>query len=150
MDAAAVTELIRREVGVVLGSATVGRYLRRWGFDEGDAPGSRRATIEPAIARGAAPAAVEELRVAWTRPCLPLSTEPAYALVAANARGVLHFLAAERPFDVDTLHDLRHRLRMQLARDVRLVVCAWPPEHTRSLDGWQSSAREAATRRAAG
>jgi transposase len=128
----AVAELIRRDLGITLSSSTVGRYLRRWGIDAGSVPWGQAA---PAMD---GPVGAEELRVAWKRPRLPLAPDPAHALLAVTGRGVLHFLAGDRPFDLEALDDLRHRLRMQLARDVRIVVHSWPPEHVELLESWLS------------
>lgn len=130
----AVAELIHRDLEIRLGSSTVGRYLLRWGIDAGSEPGEQvPATDEPVAA--------EKLRVAWTRPGLPFDPDPAYALLAVTSRGVLHFLASDRPFDLEALDDLRHRLRIQLARNVRIVVSSWPPEHVGLLDGWLTATR---------
>jgi transposase len=133
----AVAELIHRDLEVKLTSVTVRRYLRRWGIDAGSEPWA------PATSESVA---VEELRLFWARPGLPLDPDPAYALLAVTSRGVLHFLAGDRPFDLDALDDLRHRLRMQLARDVRIVVGSWPPEHLGLLDSWLTGDPDVVTR----
>jgi transposase len=131
----AVAELVRRDAGVAIRAATVGRYLQRWGID-----------AVPEAASGACGPRPDEVRVVWTRPRLPPDPRPVHALLALTRRGVLHFLTADRPFDVEALHDFRRRLRMQLARDVRVVVCSWPPEHLESLDSWSSCDVDAALR----
>lgn len=136
----AVAALIRREFGIRLRSATVGRYLQRWGVDA--IAEACVAVPEQAVA---ATLPVEELRVAWTRPSPGPGREPGHALLAVTGRGVLHFLAGEGPFDHAALDDFRDRLRAQLTRDVRIVVCSWPPERLALLGEWLSGAPRALT-----
>jgi transposase len=118
----ALVELIRRQYGVPLSAATVDRYLGRWELlgqprQPGDcAPGT--------------------FLVAWTHPRSPTGPGRLNALVAVNNRGVLLFLAGERPFTATHLTEFHRRLRVQLGRDVRLLVDAWPAAHSALLGQW--------------
>jgi transposase len=145
----AVAELIHRDNGISLRTTTVGRYLQRWGFAATTDPREQLCMPDESMTVGGAvepaPLLAEDLRVSWTRLRLPPGPDPAYALLAVTRRGVLHFLAGHRPFDLEALDDLRHRLRMQLARDVRIVVGSWPPEHVGLLHSWLSGDLDAVT-----
>ncbi|MGD9527558.1 MAG: helix-turn-helix domain-containing protein [Pseudonocardia sp.] len=143
----AVAELVNREFGMTLAASTVGRYLYRWGIDTTSDPCWRPRADEQAIASFPEPAwpPGDRVRIAWTRPRLPLDLDPANALLAVTGRGSLSFLASSRPFRVTALDELRHRLRMHLARDVRIVVCSWPPEQFSVLDSWLSGRSDGAT-----
>jgi transposase len=144
----AVAELVNREFGITLAASTVGRYLHRWGIDTTSDPCWRPQADEQAIACFPEPAwpLGDRVRIAWTRPRLPLDVDPANALLAVSGRGSLSFLASPRPFRVAALDELRDRLRMHLARDVRIVVCSWPPEQFAVLDSWLSADRDGANR----
>jgi transposase len=132
----AIAELIRGEFAITLSAATVDQYLARWDLITESHPLARpgRASSEelsPASADG------EKLWVAWTCSDSPTDSDPLHALVAVTNRGVLLFLVSERPFDRGRLADFRKRLRVQLARDVSMVVRAWPIEQFELLSGWQ-------------
>ncbi|MGE3289376.1 MAG: helix-turn-helix domain-containing protein [Pseudonocardia sp.] len=139
-----VAELVNREFGINLAASTVGRYLHRWGIDTTSDPCWASQAI--ACCPGPAWPPGDRVRIGWTRPRLPVDPDPANALLAVTGRGSLSFLASPRPFRVPALDELRDRLRMHLARDVRIVVCSWPPEQFAVLDSWLSAGRERATR----
>jgi transposase len=137
----AVSELIHREFGITLSTATVGRYLLRWGVDTAVEPTGTAYPGRP-LAGYADPSLAEVVSLSWARPRLASSDgHPAYALLAVTTTGALHFLARDRPLAAEVLDDLRDRLRLQLARDVRLVVRSWPPEHVELLSSWMSRNR---------
>jgi hypothetical protein len=121
----AVAELIHHELGIILSSATVGRYLLRWGIDA--QPRSGSAGLRSATPQAAGTPA-EHVRVSWVA-VVPPARDPVHVLLAGTASDVLLFLARDRPFDLASLADLHARLRLQLGRDVRTVVGSWPPEH---------------------
>lgn len=142
----AVVGLIDREFGITLGAATIGRYLQRWGIDTTSDPCWQG---DPQMAGMPGPGSLEgavPVRVVWSRPRLPIGTGRAHVVQACTDRGALKFLASMRPFDLEGLEDLRHRLRMELARDVRIVVCAWPTGQYELLDGWLSGDPSLVTR----
>ncbi|WP_020667772.1 helix-turn-helix domain-containing protein [Amycolatopsis nigrescens] len=119
----AVAELIRGKFSIALSTATIDQYLSRWDL----ITESRPPAAEPDAA----------LWVAWTCPRPVTSPARLNALVARTNRGVLLFLVSERPFDRERLTDFRKRLRVQLARDVRVVVRGWPGAQAELLDCWQ-------------
>jgi transposase len=138
----AVAELIYREFGISLSTATVARYLVRWGIDTVTYPaGSMHPARAPTVRAPAAARAIPEdvVQLSWAWPHLVTAQHPAYALLALTSTDVLHFLAHDQPFGVEALEDLRGRLRMQLARDVQLVAGPWPPEHLELLSNWTSA-----------
>jgi transposase len=112
----AVAELIAREFGVVLAGTTIDKYLLRWELLDG-----------AARPRGGPPGT---LLVTWTRPRSPTGTGALHALVAVNGRGMLFFLVGAQPFPGTA--EFRSRLRMQFARDVRLVT----HDRARPGDSW--------------
>ncbi|KAA9155643.1 helix-turn-helix domain-containing protein [Amycolatopsis acidicola] len=118
----AVADLIHDAFGVALAGVTVDQYLSRWGF----LPRSP----------GAPDCPQETFLVSWTRPGPPAGEGSCHALVAVNRRGLLHFHAADEPFTADVLTRFHGRLRMQLSRDVRLVVRDWPAGAAALPTGW--------------
>jgi transposase len=118
----AVVELVRREFGVPLSPATADRYLGRW-----ELLGPRWQPNHRAAGT---------LLVAWTHPRSPAGAKPLNALVAVTTRGVLLFLAGTQPFSEAHLTEFRHRLCVQLGREVRLLVDAWPVAHSALLARW--------------
>jgi transposase len=122
----AVVELIRRKFGVLLSPATVDRYLGRWELLGKAEPLWQLSDCAPGT-----------FLVAWTHPRSPTGSGRLNALVAVNNRGVLLFQAGEHPFTATHLAEFHRRLRVQLARDVRLLVRAWPAAHSALLGQWQ-------------
>lgn len=118
----AVVELVRREFGVALSPGTADRYLDRWGLLGPSWPPAERIA-------GA-------LLVAWTHPRSPAGTRRLNALVAVNPRGVLLFFAGEQPFTDEHLAEFRRRVCVQLGRQVRLLIGAWPAAHSALLSTW--------------
>ncbi len=121
----AVAALIHREFGVALASSTIDHYLLRWELIRREGVFARWCECPPGA-----------LLVTWTRPRSAAEADRGHALVAVSDRGLLHFLAGERPFTAATLIEFRKRLRVQLARDVRLLVREWPAAHTALLECW--------------
>ncbi|WP_328611551.1 helix-turn-helix domain-containing protein [Amycolatopsis sp. NBC_00345] len=120
----AVAELVRRQFGISLSGSTIDQYLERWElFDR--------------AAAAAHPRRSETLLLGWVRPLPPGAAERVNALVAVTSRGMLFFLASEQPFTADQLTQFRHRLRVQLAADVGLLVYSWPPMYREALARWQ-------------
>ncbi|WIX98852.1 helix-turn-helix domain-containing protein [Amycolatopsis mongoliensis] len=117
----AVADLIAREFGVVLAGTTIDKYLLRWELIGRAGAASRRAGCPPGT-----------VLVTWTHPRSPAGTGRLHALVAVSGRGTLHFLARAEPFT--GIAEFRHRLRMQLGRDVRMVPHDWPAAHPALLD----------------
>jgi transposase len=120
-------ELIRRQFGISLSGGTIDQYLGRWELFTRTGPLARAHECEP-----------ETLLVAWVRPRSPAGAERLNAVVAVNSRGVLFFLASGQPFTSSQLTQFRQRLRVQLASDVRLLVCTWPSAERETLTRWQS------------
>lgn len=129
----AIAELIRRQFGLSLSGATIDQYLGRWEL------------LGPATRPHGYPGGT--LLVAWTRPRSPAAeADRLHALVAVNSRGVVLFLAGEQPFGDAQLAGFRKRLRVQLGREVSLVVRSWPPTHSELLARWQETDAEVAIR----
>jgi transposase len=118
----AVAELVRRELGVPLSPGTADRYLARW-----ELVGPRRSPVER-TASG--------LHVTWTHPRSPSGAKRLNALVGVTSRGVLLFLASEQPFTKAQLTEFHRRLRVQLGRQVQLLIGAWPEAHSEVLATW--------------
>jgi transposase len=131
----AIADLLRREFAITLSPATIDHYLLRWEMITKTPP---LALPRDSPAPGPVHAA---LWMAWTCPRSLTGSELMHALVAVTNRGMLLFLASERPFDRERLADFRTRLRVQLARDVRLVVRVWPTEHYPLLGRWRTEDR---------
>ncbi|SFS79596.1 helix-turn-helix domain-containing protein [Saccharopolyspora flava] len=119
----AVVELIHRDLGTALSPATVDQYFVRWGV---------RTKHLPPILPGDLPApvpGVERIAVAWLCPRPLPEAEPLQVLLAVTGRGVLFFMAGERPFEPERLAEFRKRLGVQVSRSIRPFVRAWPDEH---------------------
>jgi transposase len=129
----AIAEVIRRQFGLSLSGATIDQYLGRWELLDSAGPLGR----PPGYPGGT-------LQVAWTRPRSPIGPDRLHALVAVNSRGVLLFLADEQPFGAAQLAEFRKRLRVQLGREVRLLVRSWPAPYSELLDRWQETDTEVA------
>jgi transposase len=118
----AVVELVSREFGVAMSPGTAARYLGRWGLLGPSWPPAERT--------------VGALLVTWTHPRLPAGTKRFNALVAVTPRGVLLFLVNEKPFTDEQLTEFHRRLCVQLGRQVRLLIGAWPAAHSTLLPTW--------------
>jgi len=121
----ALAELIRGRFGVPLSPATIDRYLGRWELLGRTGPPWQPGDCAPGT-----------FLVAWTHPRSPSGSGHLNALVAVNSRGVLLFLAGEHPFTAAHLTEFHRRVRVQLGRDVRLLVRAWPAAHSALLAQW--------------
>lgn len=121
----AIVELVRGQFDVTLSAATVSRYLRRWellcplgpGWQPGDG-------------------GTGTLAVAWTHPRSFTAPTRLDALVAVNKRGLLLFWVGAQPFTRAQLAEFHRRLRVQLGRDVQLLVHSWPAAHSALLGQW--------------
>lgn len=121
----AIVELVRGQFEVTLSAATVSRYLARW---ELFGPAGLR--WQPSDC------ASGTLTVAWTQPLSLTGQARLHALVAVNKRGLLHFWAGTQPFTRAQLAEFHRRLRVQLGRDVQLLVHSWPAAHSALLGQW--------------
>lgn len=119
----AIADLIRREFGLALAGSTIDHYLLRWDLIGREGVFAQWCDCPPGA-----------LLVSWTRPRSAPGSERGHALVARSERGLLHFLAGERPFTAAALLEFRRRLRMQLSREVELLVCEWPDAHAALAD----------------
>ncbi|MFD9890038.1 helix-turn-helix domain-containing protein [Amycolatopsis sp. NPDC059027] len=123
----AVTDLIRREFGVSLAGSTIDHYLIRWELIRREGVFTRWCDCPPGA-----------LLVTWTHPRSATEAGHGHALVALSDRGLLHFLAGERPFTPDALIEFRRRLRVQLSREVRLLAREWPDAHAALTGCWSN------------
>ncbi|WP_020667778.1 helix-turn-helix domain-containing protein [Amycolatopsis nigrescens] len=148
---AAVAELINREFGIPLSATTVGQYLVRWQLvpesnmldvlRHGPVPELpvQRRTSEPVACRISEPGA-EVLWVAWTRVRPPLEIcveyQRADVLLAVSNRATLFFLANRHAYEAEQIFGFSARLRDQLKRNIKIVVCWWPVEKFELLRTW--------------
>lgn len=151
----AIAELVSGQFGVTLSSPTIGHYLARWGLvtEPNLLAGLRRSRLSqlpggrlPATRRG--PVRGEVLWFAWRDGVSRTDSEDRHVLLAVTNRGVLLFLADRSPFDLAMLADFHRRLREQLRRPVRVVVCDWPVERFPLLAAWLGSEPEVVVRTA--
>lgn len=147
----AIAELIDREFGMALNTATIGQYLSRWGLvGRTNLLAHLRDSTVPTVPspRGEGPrfGQAELLWVAWTRVCPPMGEERLNVLLAVTNRGMLFFLADGRPFDRPRLGDFQQRLRVQLGREVTMVVCSWPVDGFELLSAWIAECRDVVVR----
>ncbi|MFC4004575.1 helix-turn-helix domain-containing protein [Prauserella oleivorans] len=137
----ALADLVSREFGITLSTATVGQYLSRWGLvTDVNLLARMRESSVPTAPRSPAQDAgrirSDVVWTGWTCPRSPVEADRLNTLLAVTSRGVLLFLVSPRPFGTEQLGDFRERLRMQLSRDVRLVICSWPLEQFELLSRW--------------
>ncbi|MEV6823550.1 helix-turn-helix domain-containing protein [Amycolatopsis sp. NPDC051102] len=157
----AIAELVRREFGILISSATVSQYLTRWGLvDErrllrmrrGPVLSSRPREPEPGEESGAD---AEVCWLAWTRPHAPADPRRGPVagkqnlltgfrdhfgnvnlLLALSQRGMVFFQAQRGPFDAPQADEFLRRLTAQLGRELDIVVCEWPVQHDEMLRDW--------------
>lgn len=149
----AITELVDRQFGVALSPATIGHYLARWGLvTEPNLLARLRQQRVPSVSGQGFPPAVndpargEVLWLVWRQPVSWLDSGNLDTLLAVTNRGALLFLVSVRPFELVSLRAFHERLREQLRREVRLVVCGWPVERFALLGAWLASERSVVVR----
>lgn len=139
-----VAELIERQIGHRVATATAGHYLLRWGL-VGALRAPRPAGAVPAVALfpgSSRRTACETLWASWIQPVPQLGGPgaepwaPLHALLAQSAGGGVSFLAAEMPFDLDAVGDFGERVAVAARGPVHLVVCGWPRDHAAVLRAW--------------
>jgi transposase len=157
----AISELARREFGILISSPTVSQYLTRWGLvEEHRLLEMRRGRVlsgrprEPRPGNEWIPDA-EVLWLAWTRP--HTTADPRRGpvrgrqnlltgfrdyygdvnlLLALSHRGMVFFQAQQGAFDVPQANEFLTRLTGQFNRGLNIVVCEWPVEHDGMLRAW--------------
>ncbi|HWD02082.1 MAG TPA: helix-turn-helix domain-containing protein [Amycolatopsis sp.] len=157
----AISELVRREFGILISSPTVSQYLTRWGLVEehrllemrgGRVPSGR--PREPGLGNEWIPDA-EVLWLAWTRPHTPADPRrgpvgtrqnlltgfrdhygDVNVLLALSHRGMVFFQAQQGAFAVPQANEFLARLTGQFSRGLNIVVCEWPVEHDGMLRVW--------------
>lgn len=145
----AIAELVSREFGIALNTATIGHYLIRWGLvDSGNQLARLRDASVPTVPPPRSPgtAGAEVLWAEWTQvPPTPAGDRLAI-LKAFTNRGVLYFLAGQGAFSEQQLTDFHERLRVQLGREARVVVCSWPLDAFPLLSWWVGTGRDVSVR----
>ncbi|MEQ0559587.1 helix-turn-helix domain-containing protein [Amycolatopsis sp. NEAU-NG30] len=157
----AISELVRREFGIVISSPTVSQYLTRWGLvEEHRLLDMRRGRVlsgrprEPRPGNEWLPDA-EVLWLAWTRPHTPSAPRrgpvrdrqnlltgfrdyygDVNLLLALSHRGMVFFQARQGAFDMPQANEFLTRLTGQFNRGLNIVVCEWPAEHDGMLRTW--------------
>lgn len=126
----AIAELIRREFAIRLSPATIDHYLSRWGVVTKSTKQQGASALEQAHR--------DVLRVVSTRPDPSAGQGWLHALVAVTSSGVLLFLLSERPFGAGRIADFHQRLRVQLGREVRLVLRECPAGRSPLPDHWRT------------
>ncbi|KAA9155645.1 helix-turn-helix domain-containing protein [Amycolatopsis acidicola] len=159
----AIVELVNREFGVLISAATVSQYLVRWGLiEEPRLLELMRGRVTAVVPRQRSSAAGNEwlsdadvLWMAWTRPRQPVGARrgpvsgrqnlmtgfrdyfgDVNVLLAVSNRGVVYFQARRGPFDPAQTTAFVERLLTQLARNLNVIVCAWPAAQSDLPNAW--------------
>ncbi|WP_431873834.1 helix-turn-helix domain-containing protein [Amycolatopsis sacchari] len=153
----AIAELVRREFGILVSSATVSQYLARWELVEEQRllDMRRRPVLSQPVGGGEWLPEAEVLWLAWTRPHAPAESRRAAVagrqnlltgfrdhfgdvnvLLAVSSRGLVFFQARRGPFDTRHADEFTTRLLDQFGRGINVVVCDWPRRHRELLRSW--------------
>ncbi|WP_372671160.1 helix-turn-helix domain-containing protein [Amycolatopsis kentuckyensis] len=157
----AISQLVRREFGILISSPTVSQYLTRWGLvEEQRLLEMRRGRVLSGRPREPVPGNewnpdAEVLWLAWTTPHKPAGSRrgpvasrqnlltgfrdyygDVNLLLALSHRGMVFFQARRGAFDGRQADEFLTRLTGQFGRGLNLVVCEWPVEHDALLRAW--------------